>query len=103
MLDEWRILTAAALCGVTAGALAIGVAYVLERQQFGRPIGSYQSIQHGLADIPAFIDGSRMLAHKAAWALDSGLRGAPGGREVAGAPSGAMSTTVRSPTRRCSP
>lgn len=82
MLDEWRILTAAALCGVTVGALDLGVAYVLERHQFGRPIGSYQSIQHGLADIPAFIDGSRMLAHKAAWALDSGRSGTPGAHDV---------------------
>ena len=72
-LDEWRVLTAAALVGIGERAMRIGVDYVLERQQFGRPIGSFQSIQHGLADLPALVDGGRFLAHKAAWAFDEGL------------------------------
>ena len=49
---------------------AIGVAYVKERHQFGVPIGSFQAVQHGLADLPVLIDGGRLLAHKAAWAVD---------------------------------
>lgn len=72
-LDEWRVLTAAALVGIGERAMRMGVDYVLERHQFGRPIGSFQSIQHGLADLPALIDGGRFLAHKAAWAFDEGL------------------------------
>ena len=72
-LDAWRVLTAAALVGVAAEALRIAVDYVVERQQFGRPIGAYQAIQHGLADLPAMIDGARFLTHKAAWAVRQGF------------------------------
>ena len=72
-LDLWRVLTAAALVGIAERAMRMGVDYVLERHQFGRPIGSFQSIQHGLADLPALVDGGRFLAHKAAWAFDEGL------------------------------
>lgn len=72
-LDEWRVLTAAALVGIAERAMRMGVDYVSERHQFGQPIGSFQSIQHGLADLPALIDGGRFLAHKAAWAFDEGL------------------------------
>ncbi|MXW60579.1 MAG: acyl-CoA dehydrogenase [Acidimicrobiaceae bacterium] len=72
-LDLWRVLTAAALVGIAERAMRMGVDYVLERHQFGRPIGSFQSIQHGLADLPALVDGGRFLAHKAAWAFDAGL------------------------------
>ncbi len=72
-LDQWRVLTAAALVGIAERAMRMGVDYVLERHQFGRPIGSFQSIQHGLADLPALVDGGRFLAHKAAWAFDEGF------------------------------
>ncbi|MCB0996720.1 MAG: acyl-CoA dehydrogenase family protein [Acidimicrobiales bacterium] len=95
-LDEWRTLTAAALVGVADAALRIGVDYVLEREQFGRKIGSFQVIQHGLADFPALIDGARFLAHKAAWAADRQASGEPGtidideGRIDAFAPLAAM-------------
>ena len=67
-VDEWKVLTAATLVGIAAAALDMGVAYVMSRHQFGVPVGSFQSVQHGLADLPALIDGSRLLVHKAAWA-----------------------------------
>jgi alkylation response protein AidB-like acyl-CoA dehydrogenase len=67
-VDEWKLLTAASLVGIAAAALDIGVAYVMSRHQFGVPVGSFQAVQHGLADLPAMIDGSRLLVHKAAWA-----------------------------------
>jgi alkylation response protein AidB-like acyl-CoA dehydrogenase len=76
VLDEWRVLTAAALVGIAAQALDLGVAYVTERHQFGRPIGSFQAVQHGLADLPGSIDGARLLAHQAAWTADGGGTGA---------------------------
>ncbi len=69
-VDEWRVLTAAALVGLGLGALAIAVAYVTEREQFGVPIGSFQSLQHGLADVGVALDGAQLLARKAAWAFD---------------------------------
>jgi alkylation response protein AidB-like acyl-CoA dehydrogenase len=66
-LDEWRVLTAATLVGISAASLDLGLRYVRERRQFGVPIGTFQAIKHGLADFPAFIEGARMLVHKAAW------------------------------------
>ena len=69
-LAEWRALTAAALVGVGQGALALGVEYVQQRHQFGRPIGSFQSIQHTLADVSVALDGAQLLARKACWSLD---------------------------------
>jgi alkylation response protein AidB-like acyl-CoA dehydrogenase len=69
-LAEWRALTAAALAGLGRGALALARDYVTERQQFGRPIGSFQSIQHTLADLAVALDGAQLLGRKAAWAFD---------------------------------
>jgi alkylation response protein AidB-like acyl-CoA dehydrogenase len=72
VLDRWKVLTAAALVGVAEAAMRIGVDYVMAREQFGVPIGSFQAVQHGLADLPVLVDGGRLLTHKAAWALDGG-------------------------------
>lgn len=70
-LDQWKLLTAAALVGVSAAAQDIALNYVMERSAFGRPIGGFQVVQHGLADFPAWVDGARTLVHKAAWAMDA--------------------------------
>jgi alkylation response protein AidB-like acyl-CoA dehydrogenase len=70
--DEWRVLTAAALGGLAARALDVAVGYVKERHQFGVPIGSFQALQHGLADLPGMVDGAWLLAHEAAWSLETG-------------------------------
>jgi alkylation response protein AidB-like acyl-CoA dehydrogenase len=69
-IDEWRVLTAAALVGLGLGALDVAVRYVSEREQFGVPIGSFQAIQHALADASVALDGAQLLARKAAWAHD---------------------------------
>jgi alkylation response protein AidB-like acyl-CoA dehydrogenase len=71
---EWRALTAAALVGLGVGALDLGIAYVGQRQQFGKAIGSFQAIQHTLADLSVALDGAQLLARKAAWALDGERR-----------------------------
>jgi alkylation response protein AidB-like acyl-CoA dehydrogenase len=74
---EWQLLTAAALVGVAATALDLAVAYASDRHQFGVPIGSFQAVQHSLADLPGMIDGARLLAHEAAWMLDRPEGSAP--------------------------
>jgi len=68
LVAEWRVLTAAALVGVGAAALDLGVEYAKSRHQFGVPIGSFQSIAHQLADAATAMDGARLLAREAAWA-----------------------------------
>jgi alkylation response protein AidB-like acyl-CoA dehydrogenase len=73
---EWQVLLAATLAGIAGAALDLGVEYAKARYQFGVPIGSFQAVQHGLADLPALVDGSRLLAHKAAWAGDRAQPGA---------------------------
>jgi alkylation response protein AidB-like acyl-CoA dehydrogenase len=69
---EWQVLTAAALVGISAGALDLGVEYSKSRVQFGVPIGSFQAVQHMLAEQVGLIDGARLLAHKAAWSEGPG-------------------------------
>ncbi|MCU1366758.1 MAG: acdA 15 [Ilumatobacteraceae bacterium] len=75
LLARWKVLTAASLVGVASMSLELALKYVQERQQFGVPIGSFQAVQHGLADLPGLIDGARLLAHKAAGAIDRGADG----------------------------
>jgi len=47
------------------------IAYVAGRQQFGRPIGSFQAIRHRVADMAIRIENSRSLLHQAAWQLEA--------------------------------
>lgn len=70
-LDDWLTLTGAALVGVGARSLEIGVEYVKERHAWGVPIGSFQGIAHRLADSAAEIDGVRLLTQEAAWAASA--------------------------------
>jgi len=74
-VSEWRLLTAAALVGIAARALELAVEYVTVRHQFGRPVGSFQAVQHGLADLPGLVDGARLLVRKAAWAAERSASG----------------------------
>ena len=69
-LDEWLVLTASALVGTGAAALDLACAYAVERHAFGAPIGTFQGVAHPLADDATHLDGARLLARKAAWALD---------------------------------
>jgi alkylation response protein AidB-like acyl-CoA dehydrogenase len=70
--DEWRVLSACWAAGLARRALDIGVQYAKDREQFGVPIASFQSIQHRLADAHTHVDGARLLALEAAWAADVG-------------------------------
>lgn len=69
-LDDFSFLTAAALVGIGSRSLEIGVEYVKQREAWGVPIGSFQAIAHRLADSATAIDGARLLAYEAAWAMD---------------------------------
>ena len=71
-LAEWKALMAVAYAGLAHEVLAMGVAYVKQRHQFGVPVGSFQAVQHGLADAVTRVEGARLLAYRAVCALDGG-------------------------------
>ncbi|OHV34793.1 MULTISPECIES: acyl-CoA dehydrogenase family protein [Pseudofrankia] len=75
---EWLTLAAAWLAGLGDGALDLATRWVRERVQFGVPIGSFQGVQHGLADLPGLVDGAALLAREAAWCQDAGRRSLTG-------------------------
>jgi alkylation response protein AidB-like acyl-CoA dehydrogenase len=63
----WRVALAVEAAGTMRAALACTVAYLKERRQFGRAIGSFQAVQHRLADCAIEIEASRWLAYEAAY------------------------------------
>lgn len=67
-----RIMTTAGYAGAAQDALDQALAYAKERQQFGRPIGTFQTIAHTLADLQTEVDAARLLMLRAAWQLAQG-------------------------------
>jgi len=63
----WRIALAVELAGVLAPALELTTAYLTERTQFGKAIGTLQAIQHRLAEAHVWVVGTRWSALSAAW------------------------------------
>ena len=67
-----------ALCAYMNGGaqriLEMSIDYAKERVQFGRPIGSFQEIQHHCADMSATLESSRLLTYEAAWKISKGVR-----------------------------
>ena len=53
------------------GAVELAVEYAQGRRQYGQPIGSFQAVQHLLADAFVLMEGSRSAALHAAWAVDA--------------------------------
>ena len=72
ILDGGRISVAALGLGMAQGAFEMGLAYARQREQFGRPIGSFQAIQFKLADMATEVEAARNLVYKAAWLKDQG-------------------------------
>jgi len=70
--DESRILVAAQALGIAQGAYNRALAYVKQREQFGRKIAQFQVTQHKLADMATKIELARLITYKAAWNYDQG-------------------------------
>jgi alkylation response protein AidB-like acyl-CoA dehydrogenase len=70
--DVGALATAAYLVGTGRAMIDRAVDYALTREQFGRPIGSFQAVKHRLADALVAVDFARPVVHSAAWALDTG-------------------------------
>jgi alkylation response protein AidB-like acyl-CoA dehydrogenase len=69
-LQGGRVAIAAQALGIGEAALAEAIAHAKQREQFGKPIASYQAIQWMLADMATELDAARMLTLKAAAAKD---------------------------------
>ena len=81
--DGWKIVQkiaewgASGKCAEMVGGaqqvLEMSVEYAKQRVQFGRPIGSFQAIQHHCANMVTDVDGSRYIAYEAMWRVSEGL------------------------------
>ena len=67
-----RISSTAGYCGSAQAVLDLALEYAKERKQFGRPIGTFQSIGHMLADMQTEIEAARTLMWRAAWMISTG-------------------------------
>jgi alkylation response protein AidB-like acyl-CoA dehydrogenase len=63
----WRLALAVEATGTMAAALDVTVAYLRERRQFGVAIGSFQAVQHRLAECAIHVEASRWLCREAAF------------------------------------
>ena len=72
ILDGGRISVAAMGVGLAQGCYDLASAYAKERQQFGKPISKFQSVQQKLVDMATEIEAARYLVYKAAWEKDQG-------------------------------
>jgi len=72
ILQRGAVLKCAEMLGAAEAVLEIANNYAKERVQFDRPIGSFQAIQHKLADMLCEVDGLKYLVYKAAWEISVG-------------------------------
>jgi len=78
--DAALVALSATQLGVCERALEITAGYVSQREQFGRPIGTFQAVQHRAADAAIDCMALRWTTWRAAWRVDAGL---PASREAA--------------------
>jgi alkylation response protein AidB-like acyl-CoA dehydrogenase len=67
---EWKLMTAAALVGLTERALGVAVEFAKTRETMGVPIGALQGVAFPLADVAIGISGARNLIWRAGWMLE---------------------------------
>jgi alkylation response protein AidB-like acyl-CoA dehydrogenase len=72
-LEKATVAKCAEMVGGMQAVLDMSVAYAKERVQYGRPIGSYQAIQHMLADMFIRVIMSKNILYEAAWMVSEGL------------------------------
>jgi len=73
MLPRAIMAQCAHMVGGAQQVLEMTVSYAKERVQFGKPIGSFQAIQHKCANMATDVDGCRFITYQAAWKLSEGL------------------------------
>lgn len=73
-LDAGRVGVGAQCVGIARGAMEEAISYSQAREQFGKPISSFQAIQWMLAEMSTRIEAARSLTYRAAWLKDRGGR-----------------------------
>ena len=71
-LEEWKLLTAAALNGLGREAVKLAAAYACERKAFGVEIGTFQALSHPLANFITEIEGGKFFTWKVIHAIGTG-------------------------------
>jgi alkylation response protein AidB-like acyl-CoA dehydrogenase len=71
VLQRVCVALAAEMTGIAQRTMEMAVEYAKERQQFGRPIGSYQAVSHRCAQMLLETEGARSATYYAAWAADA--------------------------------
>ena len=72
VMHDAIVLSAAQAAGGASRALEMTVEYAKQREQFGKPLGAFQSISHYLADSATAIEGGTILVYEAAWSRSVG-------------------------------
>jgi alkylation response protein AidB-like acyl-CoA dehydrogenase len=77
VVDRGKVGLCAEMCGGAQRVLEMSVDYAKVREQFGKPIGSFQAIQHKCANMLVEVESSKSVTYYAAWAVANDVAEAP--------------------------
>jgi alkylation response protein AidB-like acyl-CoA dehydrogenase len=77
VMDRGKVALAAEMCGGAQRVLDLSVEYAKVREQFGKPIGSFQAIQHKCANMLVDVESAKSATYYAAWAVANDVPEAP--------------------------
>jgi len=77
VVDRGKVGLCAEMCGGAQKVLEMSVEYAKVREQFGKPIGSFQAIQHKCANMLVEVESSKSATYYAAWAVANDVAEAP--------------------------
>jgi alkylation response protein AidB-like acyl-CoA dehydrogenase len=77
VIDRGKVMLAGEMMGGAQKVLELTVDYAKVRVQFGRPIGSFQAVQHKCADMMIDVEGAKSAAYYASWAVSNQVAEAP--------------------------
>jgi alkylation response protein AidB-like acyl-CoA dehydrogenase len=77
VIDRGKVMIASEMMGGAQKVLEMTVDYAKVRVQFGRPIGSFQAVQHKCANMMIDVEGAKSAAYYASWAVSNEVAEAP--------------------------